>query len=274
MSTTKFKVGSIGIRLPDENQGYFTIFEDLAEFFRTDYQSDAVKILRAKLKDIKPKASIDYESDYTHITTSNVETLLSVINIIFELTNDEYKNGVVLDLPKLKIIFDKAKKTRPKPKIWNTGDIFLIPLIDNTFAYGQILNKKYCTCVLFDIKANENTLSKSRFEQLNPLSILHLSNGDLLNNGQWKILFNEPVSLDPNSGSGGKIGTIGCISFGGCGMMVDLANAYWGLQPWNVLYEENYYDLLLFKGVLRPETAIILNQIERAKFRKEKFGID
>jgi hypothetical protein len=274
MSTIKFKVGPIAINLPDENQGYFSIFEDLAEFFGNEYQSDAVKILRSKLKFIKPKASIDYESDYTHITTSNVETLLSVISTIYDLTKDEYKNELPPDLTILRNIFDNAKKMRPKPKAWDTGDVFSITLFDNTFSFGQVLNKKWCTCVLFDIKADKCTLSKSHFQQLTPLSILNLSNGDLLNNGEWKILYNEPISLDSNSGSGGKMGTTGSVSFGGCGMMVDLANAYWGLQPWNVLYKEDYYDSLLLKEVLRPNAAVILDQSKRAKFRKDKFGID
>jgi hypothetical protein len=274
MSNPKFKVGPIGISLPDESQGYFSIFEDLADFFGKEYQIDAVKLLRANLKDIRPKASIDYESDYTHIATSNVDTLLYVIKVIFNLTKDEYINGEVLDLIKLKIFFEHAKKTRPKAKVWVTGDVFSIPLFDQTFTFGQVLDKKYCTCALFNIKSNDNTLDKSDFNQFIPISILHLSNGDLLDNGKWQILFNENVKLNPNDGSGGKFGTIGAVSYGGCGVMNDLANSYWGLKPWNTMYKEDYYDGLLLKNTSTPETAIILNPTERIKFRREKFGID
>lgn len=56
--------------------------------------------------------------------------------------------------------------------------------------------------------------------------------------------------------------------------MNDLANSYWGLQPWNIMYKEDYYDGLLLKNISTPETAIILPPTERIKFRKEKFGID
>src|SRR5437870_597221 len=93
MKNYQLKIGSIKVNLPDENQKYFSIFEDLAELFGKGFQSEAVKLLRSKLKDVKPKASIDYESDYTHISTSNVDTILSVINAIEELTIGEPKKS-------------------------------------------------------------------------------------------------------------------------------------------------------------------------------------
>lgn len=56
--------------------------------------------------------------------------------------------------------------------------------------------------------------------------------------------------------------------------MVDLANAYWGLEPWNIMFEENYYSKLLLRGIPTPNTVVILSQEDRVKYRKEKFGIN
>lgn len=207
MRSKQYQIGPIKVNLPDENQGYFSIFEDLAEFFGKEYQSDAVKSLRSKLKDIKPKASIDYEADFTHITTTNVDTLISVINAIIELSKDKYEEDYSkIDYVALREIFLQSKKNRPKPVVWQTGDVFAIPLADKTFSFGQILDKKYCTCVLFNYKSDKPELSELNYLELQPLSILHLSNGDLLNNGQWSIIFNKQVRLDPNIGHGGKGG--------------------------------------------------------------------
>ena len=273
MTQYKIQVGQITVNLPDENQSSFSIFEDLAELFDKEFQSEAVKLLKSQIKDVKPKPSIDSESDFTSITTSNVDTLLSVINVIIDLsTNESKKSFAQVNQPELKKIFTSAKKNRPKPKEWNTGDVFAIPLLDNTFSFGQVLDKKYCTCALFDIRSTNSGLTVEEFKKLKPLSILHLG-GDLLNNGQWKVLFNEAVTLNPDNGSGGRFGKIGCTSYGGGGTMTDLANAYWGLEPWNVLYEENYYDKILLKGISRPNTVLILNQVDRQKYRQEKFGI-
>src|SRR5574338_122867 len=91
MTQHQFQVGPIKINLPDANQSSFSIFHDLAELFGDEFQSDAVKKLRSKLKDVKPKASIDYEADNTHITTSNVDTLVAVITAIRELATKEFK---------------------------------------------------------------------------------------------------------------------------------------------------------------------------------------
>lgn len=274
MTQYKIQVGQITINLPDENQSSFSIFEDLAELFDKEFQSEAIKLLKSQIKDVKPKPSIDSESDFASITTSNVDTLLSVINVIIELSTNEIKKSFAqVDQAELQKIFTRAKKNRPKPKEWNIGDVFAIPLLDNTFSFGQVLDKKYCTCVLFAIRSINSGLTFEEFKKLTPISILHLGK-DLLNNGQWKVLFNIKPTLNPDNGSGGKFGTIGCTSYGGGGIMNDLANAYWGLEPWNVLYVENYYDEILLKGVIRPNTALILNPIDRQKYRQEKFGID
>ncbi len=274
MTRNKILVGKIGVNLPDENQSYFSIFEDLVELFGKEYQNEAAKVLRLKLKDVRPKPSIDCESDFTHITTSNVDTLIAVMDSIIELTIDDYKTAFQeVNKAELIKIFTDAKKNRPKPKQWDTGDVFAIPLTEKTFTFGQVLNKKYCTCALFDIRSTSAILPMWEFKKLTPISILHLSNGDLLNNGQWQIIFNNEVTLNPNDGSGGKFGTIGCVSYGRCGIMADLAKGYWGLIPWNVMYDECYYDKILLKGIKRPDSAVVLSHEDRLKYRKEKFGI-
>ena len=95
MTQYQIQVGQIKIKLPDENQNSFSIFEDLAELFDKEYQSEAVKLLKSQIKNVKPKPSIDSESDFTSITTSNIDTLLSVINAIIDLCTDENKKSFV-----------------------------------------------------------------------------------------------------------------------------------------------------------------------------------
>ena len=114
-------------------------------------------------------------------------------------------------------------------------------------------------------------IALENFTRSRVVSILHLSNGDLLNNGNWKVLYHATTLIDPNSGTGGRFGDIGSKSYGQCGIMSDLANSWWGLLPWNVMYDEKYYDGLLLTGVLRPTTAVVLPSEERAKYREKNF---
>jgi hypothetical protein len=274
MTLRKYNVGPIAIILPDENQGYFSIFEDLAELFDTPYQSDAVKVLKASIRDVRPQPSIDYESDYTSITTTNIKSLIAIVKAIATLCERNMKVSFLLseaDIISLEEAFSDAKKNRPKPREWNTGDIFSIPLNDGTFSYGQVLDKKYCTCALFEIRSNNLNVALENFNESRVVTVLHLSNGDLLNNGNWTVLFNTTTLIDPNCGTGGRFGDIGSKSYGQCRIMSDLANSWWGLLPWNAMYDEKYYDGLLLNGVLRPKTAIILQSEERARYREQNF---
>jgi hypothetical protein len=277
MTTDRHKIiGPIKVNFPDENDNSFSIFEDCAELFGQEFQSDAYKLLKAKLKNTKPNPSMDYEGDYLHITSANVDTIISTIETIIELSNsDNQTKFPKLDIDELKKEFTIAKKNRPKPKPWDTGDVYIVPLIDGSFTIGQVLSKNHCTCVVYDFRSlTQPTITQTEFKALKPISILHLSNGDFLNKGHWGIIFNEKVTLNPDSGHGGAYGQIGCLSYGGCGVLTDLADAYWGLTPWNTLGKEDYYDKMLLKNVSRPTIVNILNPVDRQKYRLEKYGIE
>lgn len=277
MNTNRYKIiGPIKVNFPDENENSFSIFEDCADFFGQEFQSDAYKLLKSRLKDTKPKPSMDYEGDYLHISSANVDTIISTIEAIIELSNSDNQTKFPrLDIDDLKKEFTIAKINRPKPKSWNTGDVFFVPLCDGSFTFGQVLNKNQCTCVVYEFRSLiPQSITQANFSGLKPISILHLSNGDFLNNGHWGILFNEKPTLNPDSGHGGKMNEIGSVSYGSCKALTDLAEAYWGLTPWNTLYKEDYYDKMLLKNVSRPKTAMILNSADRNKYRKEKYGIE
>jgi hypothetical protein len=277
MSTEKHKViGPIKINFPDENGRSFWIFEDCAELIGLEFQSEAFKILKSRLKDTKPKPSMDYEADYLHISSANVDTILATIESIIELSSPETRTKFGnIDFIALKKELSWAKKNRPKPKQWQIGDVFSVPLKDNSFTIGQVLDKRYhCTCAVFDHRTfTQLNITATEFRKLKPISILHLA-ADQLNNGNWRILFNTKVTVNPDAGQGGKYGEIGSISYGSGKTLTDFAEVYWGLDPWNVKAEEDYYDQMLLKNVSRPKTAIVLNEADRKKYILEKYGIN
>ncbi len=267
-------IGPIRVTLPDENQGYFSIFTDCAELFGTELQSEAVQLLKAKLKLVRPKPSINHESDFVSISTANIETIISAVLAIFELSTLENRAKFPdLVVNGLRAEFAFAKKNRPKPKKWEVGDVFSIPLKDNSYTIGQVLGAP-CTCALYLYRSVDfPNITVEEFEKLTPVSILHLSTGDLLNNGTWQVLFNAKVKLDPNSGHGGSQFEVGGVSYGGCGMMKDLADAYWGLAPWNTSFSEDYYETMLLKNVPRTHVKI-LGAHERRQYRLDNYGVE
>lgn len=54
-------------------------------------------------------------------------------------------------------------------------------------------------------------------------------------------------------------------------MLQELAEAYYGLLPWNA-FGEGYYDEMLMRGFERPKTALVLGPSERLAYC-EKHGI-
>jgi hypothetical protein len=138
---TFVRFGNIDIDFPTETVGVFTIFRDLTKLFGADYQTDAMNILKQELlkyPNLKPKPTIDFEADNTHIESRSADTIFKVAEIINDLTVSNLK--VNLSTEEKQTIFQRLKMwKRPKAKKWIVGDIFSIRLNDNTFMFGQII---------------------------------------------------------------------------------------------------------------------------------------
>ena len=265
------KYGNVGIQLPDENLACFSIFQDLTKLFGVDFQSEAIALLKNELKshaDLKPKPCIDFESDYADITSRNANTIFLVAGIINDLVQKEEKIEVS-DTDRQKV-FKKLKEwKRPRPAKWKVGDVFSLKLKDNTFMFGQIigthLTPKSPTCAIFEIKcATEDVL----FDELKGSRVISIQNttGECLNNKTFKVLFNAEPLADVKQVNKNK-------STGDANLLC-LCNAYYGLEPWNILYEDTYYDKMLLKGIDRPQRVILLDKEARNKYRLEHFWIN
>lgn len=91
-----------------------------------------------------------------------------------------------------------------------------------------------------------------------------------LDDYSWKVIGNRDVLIDKYEVDRKHMGegAIGSIEYTN-GVIVDLAEAYFGIQPWNDMFEEDFYDQLLLSAVTRPSSVIILNQTERKQYREE-----
>lgn len=267
---SEIQFGHFSISFPNASFNVFTIFEDLADFFNTDYQSDAVKILKVKLKKLhlKPKPSIEFESDNTHIESRNADTIFRVANLIMDLTIPDKQNKLTKKELEEILISLKAWKKPTKQK-WKVKDVFSIPLRNNTYSFGQIvgthLTKRSPICALFDLNKED---SSTTFEELSICRTISVWNCDSeeLDTHKFKILFDcelisKPESVKDSSISGGA-------SF------QTLASIFFGLEPWNVMFKDDYYDKFFQEGIERPKNIIWLNEKERIKYRREKFNID
>jgi hypothetical protein len=270
--------GLISINFPDESEPCFTIFEDLAELFLCEIQSDAVKLLKDDLKmihDLKPKPDIDYESDYTHILSKSPDTIFKVAKTIISLIKINKPN--ISDEEDKQLLLSLKSWKRPKRQKWNIGDIFSMKLNDGSFSYGQVLGthitSKSPTNCLFEIKSSQMIIPIENIINSRILTILHCD-ACYLSDYTFQIIYNHQPLTNPDSGPWGKCKSHVGQSSGSDGHILDLANAWWGLVPWNVLYKDDYYDNELLKGINRSKFAVILSNEDRIKYRKKYFNID
>ncbi|OIK10670.1 Imm26 family immunity protein [Bacillus sp. MUM 13] len=265
------RLGKIEMLLPDASISYFFIDEDLAELFKLETNNEALKLLRKTAREkIEPniykRIGFDYESSAVIIRTTNAETILEIALVINDLANvtlsEEEINNTKNQLLSHKI---------PKKQKWKVGDIFQIPLENGTYAFGQVVWKSYTqpVCGLFDInKTNVPTLEEIMNYPF--ISVLSLTPSSL-DNHRWKVLGNMQVKIQMEDVPRKFNGTpcAGAMSFTD-GILEDLANAFYGVTPWNVSAEEDYFDRILLPTVKRPSTAKVLSISERNIYRKER----
>lgn len=160
---------------------------------------------------------------------------------------------------------------RPKPKPWAVGDVFAFKLQDGSLGYGQVIDSQHGapSCALFERKT-EDELAGHEVLGSRVISILHIGS-DLLDKGVWKVLGTHPPVAKSKKSQHGPRNQVGAVSFGGGGVVEDLANAYFGLVPWNgEYYREDYLDELLMPGIQMPNTRWILGPEERRAYRLER----
>ncbi len=270
MTNLEIKFDFFTIQLPDESSAVFSIFEDLTDFFGTEYQSEAFDLLKAKLKDLdlKPKPNLDYESDFTQIDSKNADTIFEVAKAIHSLSISKKKTE--LSNNELETIYGQLKKwKRPPRQKWKIGDVFSIPLLDGTFSFGQIvgthLTPKCPILALFEIKQKLNVITTEELIKIRVLSVWN-SDEEYITNHKYKVLFNyEPIANSESVKNKKKSGGAN---------IHDLANVFFGLEPYNVMFKEDYYDDFLQPNIERPQNIVWLNKDERNKYRLEKFKID
>jgi hypothetical protein len=143
------------------------------------------------------------------------------------------------------------------------GDVFLVPLNNGDYALGQIIDYEtralHCISIglfdqkvssivsLKDVSINENTIYST-------LLAFHIN----IERGKWPIIGNQelkvPKKLYPfekelkKGGVGAKIFSEGNIE--------DFVNAFYGLKPWNLYKQEDFFDRLLIDSKKKPKNLI------------------
>lgn len=191
------KVGIVDILLPLYGIKEFTIFEDLAEWFKLETNYEAEIFLKRKLKEkgIKGKIDFDSESDYISISSKRGQLILEVAIVINELTNNSIDEEIMTHFKK----FINDWKM-PKKQAWGVGDIFSIPISDGSYYFAQIIELiegLTPIIVIFDLNLSEIP-NEETVKEAKPLAVLSIVS-DRLDNFFFKVVGNmHPLAKIPS----------------------------------------------------------------------------
>lgn len=267
-------VGFVKIHLPDHTMPTFMIAQSLAEEMGEETNYDALKKLRDTLrnldKELYKKVKTDCEGECIFIQTSSkrVEEILEVAVVINELAINPYQVQIGSDyLHKVKHALLTWKQ--PKPQKWKVGDVFSIPLTDGTFCFGQVVWVPYRTspnCVLFDCRDTQIPLIE-KIVTSPVISVLSIVS-EKLDSFDWTVVGNAVVNIEKSQVPKIHRGEleVGSQSYS-AGVLSDLAEAYYGLEPWNASLNN---DELLMPNIKRPKEAFFLSDSVLEEYYKTK----
>lgn len=145
---------------------------------------------------------------------------------------------------------------------WTDGDVFAIPLMDNSFSIGQVLDSQMENVVriaLYDEKINslENINLLSLCKEPNLISLL-ASTREQLDYGFWKIIGNKEVTVSkidfPNQQY--RIANwIGAVIYDAV-VLEDFLNSFYSFLPWDDWFNTDFLDEFLIDVSKKPKTLL------------------
>jgi hypothetical protein len=152
--------------------------------------------------------------------------------------------------------------------------VYAVPLEDGSFGFAQAVEAMMANIVYVALLGVRRPGRPDAVPALTPGDIVSLAATwrQDLNRGDWPQLGPAPLvvtKVDFPNERFAQARYVGAKHYD-AGILADFLSAYHGLLPWNVLYEEDYYDRLLPPGVARPPNAVVLSPAERESYRLER----
>ena len=225
MPNAKYPLSHFTLHAPSVGLPYWFLSHDFAETFGVRYSREAAAELQELVGDLG--ARVDYEADAVTLRVKRNESVIPTLRAIYQRMQWD---GTELERIEASVLAHK----RPRPKKVAVGDTFLIPIGDDKYGLGQVLEIAYKapTVAVFRCVGRAAELEQNDPRKLRPLAILHLGLGCSLFTNDWPVIASHRVVHSPSGGFGGARDAIGSHSFSGDGYVVELLRAHAGLRSW------------------------------------------
>lgn len=227
----QFPLSHFVLHAPSVGLAYWFVSHDFAEALGLEYSRDAARELKQLLGHLG--ARVDYEADAVTIRIKSNENVVPTLRAIYARL--QYDAAELQQIEPAVLAYK-----RPRAKKIAAGEVFLIPVGNDLYGLGQVLEVQYKvpTIAVFRCVGPRAELEAKDPKALRPLAILHLGLGSSLASGDWPVIGSRRVLHSPSAGAGGARGEIGSVSFGGDGPVVALLRAHAGLDTW----EQDFAD--------------------------------
>lgn len=222
---SEFSLSHLTLHAPTVGLPYWFVSRDFADALGLECSRDAAKQLAQLLAGLKVR--VDHEADAVTLRIRRNEDVIPALRSVYERAG--------WDAAELERIEESVRTfKRPRARKIAAGDTFLIPIGEDAFGLGQVLevSHKAPTVAVFRCTGAARMLEREDPASLKPLAILHLGLGCSLLSGEWPVIGAHPAVHSAARGYGGKRNAVGSISFGGDGPTVALLRAHAKLDSW------------------------------------------
>ncbi len=155
--------------------------------------------------------------------------------------------------------------------------VYAVPLPDGSFGVAQAVAAMMVNVIYAALFSDRLSapLSIGYLPRRTSAIALTATWRQALNRGEWTALGVAPLVFQksefPNEQFAQR-GYVGAKHYD-AGLLVDFLAAWHGLEPWNVMTDEDFFDKLIAPGVSRPTTAVVLSAAERDLYRRTHFDL-
>jgi len=151
---------------------------------------------------------------------------------------------------------------RRKKYIWNIGDIFAIPLNNQKYAIGHVLDQRLKNTIriaLYDeVVESLNILDVNELcKEPDLISLIEVTK-EQIDFGVWKVIGNKKSTIPISKYANEQYRDIGWVgsNIKDAGIAEDFLNAFYALNPWDDSYDPNYYDKMLVDKSKKPSNLV------------------
>lgn len=143
----------------------------------------------------------------------------------------------------------------------NSGDVFTIRLTDGSILLGQVLDfqlKHIIRCAFFNERFQEiEQIGEYICKENNVIALLSVTKEYFISR-KWKIIGNKPIDIFVENYSNERFRNSGWVGakIYNASIIEDFLNAFYTLSPWDIYYNTEYFDDLLYDKKLKPMNLI------------------